>query len=75
MNSVCIDMSALGPNIYMYVNGGGGGIYKESLEKYVKAKDYYASSTPSNSWWIKKIEFEEIKSMVGASLSLCEEIC
>jgi hypothetical protein len=29
----------------------------------------------SNSWWIKNIEFGEIKLKLGASLSLREEIC
>jgi hypothetical protein len=46
MNSTCIDMRVLGPNIYMYKRGK---CTKNSLEKYINANGYNTSNTLSNS--------------------------
>jgi hypothetical protein len=46
------------------------------LEKYnIRKKANTYLIPPSNSWWIKNIEFGEVKLMMSTSLSLREKIC
>jgi hypothetical protein len=61
----------------MYMKGK---ICKEPLKEYNNRKantiiEKLIYIYPSNSWWINNTEFREVKLMMGASLSLCEEIC
>jgi hypothetical protein len=65
-------MRTLGPNIYRYMRGN---IQRTSgeIHKY-KRLFIHLISPPLNLWWVKNTEFEEIKLMVDASLSLREEI-
>jgi hypothetical protein len=52
MNSTCIDMRVLGPNIYMYIKGK---IYKKTpLKEYKNRKDYYTSNTLRRNTKIEK---------------------
>jgi hypothetical protein len=72
MNTTCIHMGNGGPNIYMYRRRK---YIENPLEKYNNRKPMTHLILPSNSWWINNTKFGEVKLIMGASLSLREEIC
>jgi hypothetical protein len=75
MNSTCIHLRTGGQNIYMYMKGK---IYKEpseGIQKIEKTNIHLTSPSPQTHGGSKNTEFGEVKLMMGASLSLREEIC